>query len=298
MNLAAVELVEVGARDGLQDEPLFLPTEEKAELVRRVIAAGVRRVEVTGFAHPDRVPALADAEALLAALSEVPPHVRLSALVLNERGLDRALRCQVKEITMVVPATDSFSLRNQGMTTADAAAAARRIVGRAAQHGVAAGVTVAAAFGCPYDGSVTPEVVVDLARSLAEAGPSEIVLADTIGEGNPDAVAELVSAVTVTTGLPVRGHFHNTHGRAMDNALAAIDAGATAIDCSLSGLGGCPSAPDVADRGNIASESFAAVLAQRGIRGPDPEALSAAALWLRTRLLAAAPSTGSLAGHV
>ena len=298
MSLAAVELVEVGPRDGLQDEPRFLPTAQKAELVRRVIAAGVRRVEATGFARPDRVPALADAEALLATLGDLPPHVRLSALVLNEHGLDRALRCGVREVTMVVLATDTFSLRNQGMPMAEAAAAARRIVGTAARHGIATGVTVAAAFGCPYEGPVARENVVDLACRLAESGPSEIVLADTIGAGRPDEVAELVAAVASSAGLPVRGHFHNTHGRAIDNALAAVDAGVTAIDCSLSGLGGCPSAPEGANRGNIASERFAAVLAERGIPGPDPTELSAAALWLRGRLLAAVPLHTVVPGHV
>lgn len=130
-----------------------------------------------------------------------------------------------------------------------------------------------------------------------DAEPSEIVLADTIGAVNPDAVPDLVAAVTATTGLPVRGHFHNTHGRTVDNAPAAIAAGATASDCSLSGLGGCPLAPDIADRGHIASDCFAAVLAQRGIRGLDPEELSTAALWLRSRLLFAAPSRDAVAGH-
>ena len=284
MSLAPVELVEVSPRDGLQDHPCFLPTADKVELVRRVLAAGVRRVEVTGFAHPDRVPALADAEAVLAALGDVQDDVRLSALVLNERGLDRALACSVKEVTMVVLATDSFSLRNQGMSSADAVAAAQRIITRAAGHGVAVGVTVAAAFGCPYEGPVSPGLVLDLVRQLAEAGPSEVVLADTIGAGHPQEVAELVAAIAAGTGLPVRGHFHNTHGRALDNALAALDGGANALDGSLSGLGGCPSAPGSEDRGNLASESFAAALAQRGLPGPDLAALSETAQWLRTRL--------------
>ena len=287
MTLPAVELVEVGPRDGLQDEPHVLPTEDKAELVRRVIAAGVRRIEATGFAHPDRVPALADAEALLWELRDLPPHVRLSALVLNERGLDRALRCEVREVTMVLPVTDAFSSRNQGTSTADAAAAATRIVGRANAHGVAAGVTLAVAFGCPYEGAVPPERVLDLAARVAAAGASEVVLADTVGVARPDEVADLVAAVTSSTGLPVRGHFHNTHGRAMDNALAAIAAGASAIDGSLSGLGGCPTAPEGADRGNLASETFAAALAMRGVPGPDAAALSAVASWLRTRLFEA-----------
>jgi hydroxymethylglutaryl-CoA lyase len=294
---APFELVEVAPRDGLQDHPGFLPTADKVELVRRVLAAGVRRVEVTGFAHPDRVPALADAEAVLAALGDVPDDVRLSALVLNERGLDRALACSVREVTMVVVATDAFSVRNQGMSTADAVAAARRITTRAAGHGVAVGVTVAAAFGCPYEGPVAPGRVLDLVGQLAEAGPCEVVLADTIGTGRPQDVAELVTAVATRTGLPVRGHFHNTHGRALDNALAALDAGAYALDGSLSGLGGCPSAPGSEDRGNLASEAFAAALAQRGLPGPDPDALAGTARWLRTRLAATTPDAVAAAGR-
>ncbi len=297
MRLAPVELVEVSPRDGLQDHPGFLPTADKVELVRRVVAAGVRRVEVTGFAHPDRVPALSDAEAVLAGLVDVPDDVRLSALILNERGLDRALACPVKEVTMVVLATDAFSLRNQGMTSADAVAAARRIIIRGAGHGVAVGVTVAAAFGCPYEGPVAPGLVLDRVRQLAEAGPCELVLADTIGAGNPHEVAELVAAVVDATGLPVRGHFHNTHGRALENALAALDAGASALDGSLSGLGGCPSAPGSADRGNLASETFAAALVQRSLPGPDPAALSETAQWLRTRLAAAAPDALAAVGR-
>jgi hydroxymethylglutaryl-CoA lyase len=297
VSLAPVELVEVSPRDGLQDHPGFLPTADKVELIRRVVAAGVRRVEVTGFAHRDRVPALSDAEAVLAALVDVPDGVRLSALVLNERGLDRALACPVKEVTMVVLATDAFSLRNQGMTSAAAIAAAQRIIVRAAGHGVAVGVTVAAAFGCAYEGPVAPGLVLDLVRQLAEAGPCELVLADTIGAGHPHEVAELVAAVAAATGLPVRGHFHNTHGRALDNALAALDAGASALDGSLSGLGGCPSAPGSEDRGNLASETFAAALAQRSLPGPDPAALSETAHWLRTRLAAATPPALAAVGR-
>ncbi len=282
-----VELVEVSPRDGLQDEAVVLPTAVKLALVRRLVAAGVRRIEATSFAHPSRVPQLADAEAVLAGLADLRG-VRLSALVLNERGLDRAVATGVAEVTTVVLATDTFSRRNQGLSGEDAVAMAAAVTARATAAGLAAGVTVSAAFGCPYEGDVPPARVLELVDRLAAAGPSEVVLADTIGTGHPDEVAALVTAVRERTGLPVRGHFHDTQGRGLTNALAAVDAGASALDASLAGTGGCPTAAGTdsgTGRGNLATETLVAALHARGLgEGLDAGALDDAARWLRREL--------------
>lgn len=291
--MTPVELVEVGPRDGLQDEPTVLATDVKVGLVRRLAAAGVRRVEATSFAHPRRVPQLADAEALLAGLAGLPADVRLSALVLNDRGLDRAVATGVPEVTTVVLATDSFSLRNQGMDTAAAVAMAQAVTRRAVREDLAAGVTISAAFGCPFEGDVPAARVLELADRLVEAGPCEVVLADTIGTGHPEEVAALVTAVRARTGLAVRGHFHDTCGRGLANALAAVDAGAAALDAALAGTGGCPTTSGTdtgVGRGNLATEQLVRALHPRGhLTGVDVAALDEAALWLRAQLAAAAP---------
>jgi hydroxymethylglutaryl-CoA lyase len=274
----SVELVEVSPRDGLQDEPVPPPTEAKVALIERALAAGVTRVEAVSFARPDRVPAMADAEEVMARVSR-RPGTRLAGLVLNEQGLERALAAGVDEVNVVVLASETFSRRNQGMGVEDATAMWSRVASAASAAGVEASVTLSAAFGCPYEGVVDPKRVRELARRVAESGPVEIGLADTIGCAVPPEVEVMVRAVATDTGLPIRIHLHNSRNAGYANALAAIGAGVSALDASIGGIGGCPFAPGAS--GNIASEDLLHLLDRVGIAtGVSLEGLLDASRWL------------------
>lgn len=287
---ASVELVEVSPRDGLQDHSSVVPTEVKVELIRRAAVAGLRRVEVCSFAHPRVVPQMADAEAVVAATADLASGVRRIGLVLNERGLDRALDCGIDEINVVVLATETFSRRNQGVSVAESVAVWQRIAGRAAAAGLPASVTVSAAFGCPYEGEVVADSVLAVVDQVAAGAPTEITLADTIGVAVPDQVASLVGAARSATGRPIRLHLHDTRGTALANGLAGIAAGATALDASLGGLGGCPFAPGAT--GNVATEDLAWALGRSGIAtGVDPALALDAARW-------AVDAFGAPGGHL
>ena len=278
----SVELVEVSPRDGLQDEPVQLPTEAKVALIECALDAGVTRVEAVSFVRPDRVPAMADAEEVIAGVSRRNGS-RLAGLVLNERGLHRALSARVDEVNVVVPVSETFSRRNQGMGVEDAVAMWTRVASEATAAGVRASATLSVAFGCPYEGVVEPDRVRELARRLADAGPFEIALADTIGCAVPPEVELLVRGVAADTGLPVRVHLHNTRNTGFANAVAAVGAGAAALDASIGGIGGCPFAPGAA--GNIASEDLVHLLDRMGIvTGVRVEGLLEASRWLAGRL--------------
>jgi hydroxymethylglutaryl-CoA lyase len=276
--MKAVEIVEVAPRDGLQDESTVVPTQAKIELVERALATGVRRVEAVSFVHPERVPTMADAEAVMAGVKRCPG-TRLAGLVLNEHGLDRALAAAVDEINVVVLVTDAFSRRNQGMTTGQALTMWSQVAARAADAGVAATVTLGAAFGCPYEGVVDRAWVGEVAERVAESGPSEIALADTIGAAVPHEVDALVREVGSRSGLPVRVHLHNSRNTGFANALAAVMAGAHTIDASLGGIGGCPFAPGAS--GNIATEDVVYLLERSGFEtGLQLDGLIEASRWL------------------
>jgi hydroxymethylglutaryl-CoA lyase len=278
----AVEIVEVSPRDGLQDEPGTVPTAAKVELVELALAAGVRRVEAVSFVRPDRVPAMADAEAVLAGVTR-PSGSRLAGLVLNRRGLERALAAGVDDVQVVVVVTETFSRRNQGTGVAEALAMWEAVAAEAHRGGVGASVTLAAAFGCPYEGTVAPSLVRELARRAAEAGPFEIALADTIGCAVPPEVDALVRGVAADTGLPVRLHLHNSRNTGYANAVAGVAAGASALDASLGGIGGCPFAPGAT--GNIATEDLVHLLDRMGVRtGVDLDPLLDASTWLAATL--------------
>jgi hydroxymethylglutaryl-CoA lyase len=279
-----VEIVEVGPRDGLQNEKRVLPTSVKVGYVSRAVAAGLRRIEVAAFARPDRVPQMADAEDVLRAVPR-GNGVRYAALVLNGRGLDRALALEASrpdEINYVVVASDEFSRRNQGMSTAASVVAFREVAARARDAGLFVTLTVAAAFGCPFTGAVSPGFV----RSIVEdAGPlEEICLADTIGVGVPAQVSELAAAVrSVAPGTPLRAHFHNTRNTGYANAIAAVSEGFVALDASLGGIGGCPFAP--AATGNIATEDLAYLLNRSSLTtGVDVTAAAGVGTWIAGRL--------------
>jgi hydroxymethylglutaryl-CoA lyase len=205
---------------------------------------------------------MADAEEVMAGVRR-RPGVRLAGLVLNAPGLDRALAAQVDEINVVVLVTETFSQRNQGMGVDEASAMWARVAAAAAAAGIPATVTLAAAFGCPYEGEVDAGTVTELARRVAEAGPIEIALADTIGSGVPPQVAALVDAVATGTGLPVRVHLHNSRNTGVANAVAAMTAGASTLDASIGGIGGCPFAPGAT--GNIATEDLVHMCDRMGV---------------------------------
>lgn len=261
--ISGVEIVEVGPRDGLQSEPDILPVAVKVELIERLVAAGVRRIEVASFVSPTRVPQMADAEQVLAALPR-RSDVSYIGLVLNRRGLERALAAGCNEIGMAVVASNTFNLRNQGVTTERSIADWLEIARDAQAAGIKAQVTISAAFGCPFEGEVSTRRVVDIARRVAEAGPFEIAIADTIGVAVPVHVTELIQRITAALpGVNLRCHFHNTRNTAIANCQAALEAGVRTFDASVGGAGGCPFAP--AATGNVATEDLLYLLQRSGI---------------------------------
>ncbi|MGJ8537644.1 MAG: hydroxymethylglutaryl-CoA lyase [Parasphingopyxis sp.] len=274
-----VEIVEVAPRDGLQNEARQIPTAEKLRLVEQAIAMGARRIEVTSFVNPKKVPQMADAEELMRLLP-ARDDVTYIGLVLNGRGAERAIAAGVDELGAVCVASDEFGIRNQGQDSGQSVAVAGNIVRRAGEAGLSGQVTIATAFGCPFEGRVPAARVVDMARRLAETSPREIALADTIGVGVPAQVGDLVAEIAEAIApIPVRIHLHNTRNTGIANVWAAVEAGAATVDSSLGGLGGCPFAPGAA--GNVATEDTVYMLEQSGVStGIDLERAVAASHWL------------------
>lgn len=278
--LGRIEFVEVGPRDGLQNEKILISTADKLTLIRRAIDAGARRIEVTSFVNPKKVPQMADAEDVCALLPE-RCDVSYIGLVMNMRGAERAMATgRIDQLGAVVVSTDSFAMANQGQTSADSVSGAVDIIKRANASGLTAQATIAASFGCPFEGEVAEDRVVEIAERIADSGPVEIALADTIGVANPAHVSRLVERVRkVIDPLPVRVHFHNTRNTGLANVWAAVLAGASVVDASLGGLGGCPFAPGAA--GNVPSEDVVYMLERAGIdTGMDLEKLIEASNWL------------------
>jgi hydroxymethylglutaryl-CoA lyase len=293
-----VEIVEVVARDGLQNDPGTLTTGQKVELVLRAAAAGMHRQEVASFVNPARVPRMADAEAVLGALAQTPGRdsLALIGLVLNARGFDRAAVTRIDEVNLVVFASDTFSGRNQGMSTEDAVRTVEAVAPQALASGIAPSATISAAFGCPFEGEVAVDRVVRLAERLAASGVVEIALADTIGVAVPADVRDRVGRVAAVVGeVRLRAHFHNTRNTGYANALEAYTAGVRVLDSSLGGIGGCPFAPRAT--GNIATEDLVYLLERSGVRtGVDLDALIAASDWLGEQLGRPTPALVSKAG--
>ncbi|MBO6766905.1 MAG: hydroxymethylglutaryl-CoA lyase [Erythrobacter sp.] len=276
----SVEMVEVSPRDGLQNERREVTTEEKLALIGRAIAAGSRRIEVTSFVNPRAVPQMADAEAVCDGLPD-REDVTYIGLVMNMRGAERAIATgRIDQLGAVAVSTDQFAMANQGQTSDGSVEACREIIARARDEGLTAQATIAASFGCPFEGEVGEDRVLAMATAIAEAGPVEIALADTIGVGNPAHVERLVARVRAAIHpLPVRVHFHNTRGTGLANVWAAIGAGARVVDASIGGLGGCPFAPGAA--GNVATEDVAYMLERAGIAtGLDLDQLIDTNRWL------------------
>jgi hydroxymethylglutaryl-CoA lyase len=279
----SIEIVEVGPRDGLQSEPGVMPTEAKIEFIHRLVDAGLRRLEVTSFVNPKKVPQMADAEAVLAGLKRVAG-VYYAGLVLNRKGFDRAVAAGCNEIGMAVVASDTFNRRNQGVGTEESIAAWLEIAAAAHAAGVRPQVTVSAAFGCPFEGEIAVDRVIDIARQVAQGQPHEIAFADTIGVGVPSQVTEILQrARQALPGMRLRAHFHNTRNTGLANAYAAVDAGVSALDASTGGIGGCPFAP--AATGNIPTEDLVYMLQRSGVAtGVDLEKLISIGNWLQQTL--------------
>jgi hydroxymethylglutaryl-CoA lyase len=300
--MGPVEVVEVGARDGLQNEREIIGTDGKLGLIGRLVAAGIRRIEVASFVNPARVPQMADGEAVIAALPDLPD-VSYIGLCLNKRGVLRALATReggkrgVDEAGCVLVASDSFGMKNQGQTIEEGIRENREMLKLAREGGLVPQVTISAAFGCPFEGHVPPETVARLAGEMADAGAVEIAIADTIGVGVPAQVADLVGRVReAAPGIRLRAHFHNTRGTGIANAWAAYEAGVEVLDSSLGGLGGCPFAPRAT--GNISTEELVYLMDRSGVAtGIDLEALITANHWFETVLGRTMPSLVARAGN-
>jgi len=270
-----LDVREVGLRDGLQIERP-IPTEAKLELLAALVEAGARRIEVTGFVSPRAVPALADAEAVAAAVTQFPG-VRFSALVANVRGAERALAAGLRDLEYVVSAADGHSQANAGRSTAEALEEVAAIAKMVHCHGGSCEVIMATSWDCPFDGPVEPERVIDLATTAVRLGADSLCLGDTIGTTTPGRMATLVRGIQVANhGIPLGLHLHDTRGAALATLLIGLQLGITQVDASIGGLGGCPFAPGAS--GNLATEELAYLCRDTGIEtGLDLSALLSAA---------------------
>lgn len=294
-----VQLVEVAPRDGLQNDPALLSVEQKVELVGRAWAAGLRRLEVASFVNPARVPQMAGAEDVVAALAGRPDRgdASLIGLVLNARGFERARATRVDEVNLVVAASETFCQRNQGMSMEATVATVEQVAPLAVASGLVPTVTISTSFGCPFEGEVPTGRVVALAERLAATGVAEVAIADTIGVAVPADVRAVVGQVgaALPGSVRLRAHFHNTRNTGYANALAAYEAGVRVLDASLGGIGGCPFAPKAT--GNIATEDLVYLLERSGVdTGVDLDALITASEWLGRQLGRPTPSLVSKAG--
>jgi hydroxymethylglutaryl-CoA lyase/(R)-citramalyl-CoA lyase len=276
-----VTVCDVGPRDGLQNQPVTLAPEVRAELVGRIAATGVPRVEAVSFVSPKHVPQMAGAEEVVAAIHR-RDGVVYAGLALNERGYDRLHESGLDEVHFALAASEEFNRRNAGASVEDGMAAGERIVARAKEDGIRATVTIGTAFGCPFEGAVDPGRVAELAGRAAAFGADEIVLADTVGVGVPRQVRDLVGRLDHLD-VPLGIHLHNTRNNGFANAYAAVEAGVTIFDASVGGIGGCPFAPRAT--GNIATEDLVYLLHGEGAEtGIELEALIEVAKWLETQL--------------
>ncbi|WP_394730062.1 hydroxymethylglutaryl-CoA lyase [Altererythrobacter sp. GH1-8] len=297
----SIELVEVGPRDGLQNEPDVITTQDKLALINRMIDYGARRLEVASFVHPKRVPQMADAEDVIAGLPD-RDDVTYIGLTLNKRGVMRGLATReggpkngkgrgIDQAGCVIVASDTFGQKNQGQTIAEGIEENRQMIRFAKAEGLRVQVMISAAFGCPFEGEVKPETVMQIAEEMAAEDPEEIALADTIGVGVPTQVTDLFGRLSELLGgrIPMRCHFHDTRGTGIANAWAAYQAGVSAFDASLGGLGGCPFAPNAT--GNIATEDLIYMMERSEIStGIDLEAAIATNHWFGAKLGRTLPS--------
>ena len=299
-----VRIVEVGPRDGLQNEPVFVPTEAKVRFIDLLSAAGLTIIETTSFVSPKAIPALADADAVYPAITK-RPGTRYPALVPNVRGLERALAAGVTEIALFTAASETFTRRNINMTIDESLTAFAAVIERAQPAGLTVRGYVSTAFGCPYEGHVPLEKVVDVTRRLLALGVAEVSIGDTIGVATPNQITGMIELLKTVAPLDTLAlHLHDTRGTALANAYAGLEAGVTCFDSAAGGLGGCPYAPGAS--GNLATEDLLYMLHGLGIdTGVDLAKVTAASRYLAGvlghalpgRYLAAVASDGeSLAG--
>ncbi|MBD3837668.1 hydroxymethylglutaryl-CoA lyase [Brevundimonas sp.] len=295
-----IQIVEVGPRDGLQNEKAVLAPAVRAEMVRRLEAAGARRIEAVSFVHPKYVPQMAGAEAVMEGLPREAGRSRIG-LVLNGRGYDRALATPVDEVNVALSATDGFGLKNQGLTVQGQLAMLGEIVARrhnaeASEGAPSLSAMISCVWGCPFDGEVSTQQVADVVGAIAAMGVAEIGLADTIGAGDPWAVTKKVEAARrAAPEATLRLHFHDTRNTGLANAYAGVEAGVDVLDASVGGIGGCPFAPGAT--GNIATEDLVYMLERAGFdTGYDLDALIVSAKWIGQAIGRPAPSALSRAG--
>ncbi len=291
-----IQIVEVGPRDGLQNEAAILGVEDRVSFIERLEDCGLKRIEAVSFVNPRRVPQMAGAEEIMAALKPRPGVSRIG-LVLNERGWERCVAVACDEANLVVCASDGFGIRNQGASVAEQVATMVRIAERrAAEGGPVLSMTISVAFGDPFDGEVSEAQVAAIAGEAARAGIGEIALGDTIGVADPWTVRRRIEAVRkVAPEARIRMHFHNTRNTGLANVYASLEAGVDVIDASTGGIGGCPFAPDAT--GNIATEDLVYMLERAGIEtGLDLGRLIETARWIGEKLGKAVPSALTRAG--
>ncbi|HEY2718445.1 MAG TPA: hydroxymethylglutaryl-CoA lyase [Solirubrobacteraceae bacterium] len=274
----AVKIREVGPRDGFQNEPETIATEQKVELIDALARTGLRRLEVTSFVRADVIPQLADAADVLAQI-DVPDEVAVSVLIPNERGLDAALaqRERIDEINVFMSASETHNRKNVNRSIAESLAALERVLARARDAGLRCEGVISTSFGCPYEGHVPPERVLEIAARLRDAGAQEIGFGDTTGMANPRQVKEFFAAAFASLGeVELTAHFHNTRGQGLANVLAALDAGVDSFESSFGELGGCP--VPAGATGNIATEDLVSMLHEMDLQtGIDLPALLACA---------------------
>jgi hydroxymethylglutaryl-CoA lyase len=291
-----ISIIEVGPRDGLQNEQRVLDVQDRLEFISRLDACGVQRMEVVSFVNPKRVPQMAGAEEIMATLPAAKAKGRIG-LVLNDKGWTRAVAAGCDEANIVVCASEGFGIRNQGSTPAEQMASLAQIMAQKAVHGgPSVTMTLSVAFGCPFDGEVSQDQVVALTGEAARLGVDEIAIADTIGAADPWMVRRRIEAVRKVIGdIPLRLHFHDTRNTGLANAYAGVEAGIDRLDASCGGIGGCPFAPNAT--GNIGTEDLVNMLHRGGYdTGLDLEGLITTAGWICDKLGKTAPSSLTRAG--
>ncbi len=290
-----VEIVDVGPRDGIQSQPTLVDTDTKLGFIDRLIEAGVRRIEVASFVNPKRVPQMADADEIVARLPR-RDDVKFIGLVLNRRGYERAVASGIDQINCTTVASETFCQRNQGVSITDMYRTIAEIVLDAQAAGRFCGVTIAASFGCPFEGEVDPRRVTAMVQQFVDLGVDEIALADTIGVAVPSDVSRLLDLVSpVAADIPLRVHFHNTRNTGVANVYAAIQSGVRIIDASCGGVGGCPFAPGAT--GNVATEDILYMLHRMGFEtGVSIQRIIETSKWLEGPLGAPMPAMVARAG--
>lgn len=264
MNLPEkVEIIEVGPRDGIQNESNFIPTEKKIQLINALNKTGIKRMEATSFVHPKYVPQMKDAKEVLDGIERMPS-IQYMALIPNEKGYDRAVESGINALSLVVGASDSFNLKNVKMTRKQSMESFATVIEKARANDIFIRYNIATSFWCPFDGEVDSKLVLDMVERIDRLGVDEIVLCDTIGRANPKQVFQLFEeANSLKTKAMITAHFHDTYGMAMSNVMAALQAGVSRFDASIGGLGGCPFAPGAA--GNAATEDIVFMMHEMGI---------------------------------